>query len=87
MYPVRAVKTTIDIADPLLDQAKKLAAREGVTLKALVERGLTQVLAETRSRGTFSLRDASVDGQGLQPGVVDLSWDRLREIAYEGRGD
>jgi len=34
------MKTTIDIADPLLDEARKLAAREGTTLRALVERGL-----------------------------------------------
>jgi hypothetical protein len=38
------MSTTIDIADPpLLDAAKKAAAREGATLGTLVEMGLRQV--------------------------------------------
>ena len=81
------MKTTVDIADPLLEQAKKLAAREGTTLKVLIERGLGQVLAERKSRPPFRLRDASFGGAGLQPGVAGLTWDRIRELVYEGRGD
>ena len=81
------MKTTIDIADPILDRAKKLAACQGVTLKTLVEQGLTRVLAEQTSSAAFRLRDASVGGQGMQPGVAGLDWDRVRELAYEGRGD
>jgi hypothetical protein len=80
------MKTTIDIADPLLDQAKKVAAKERTTLKVLVERGLRKVLAERKASAAFRLRDASFSGEGLQPGVQGLSWDRLREFAYEGRG-
>lgn len=83
----RHMKTTIDIADPILDQAKKLAAREGTTLKVLVELGLGKILAERRLKPSFRLRDASFGGQGLQPGVAGLSWDRIRELSYEGRGD
>jgi Arc/MetJ family transcription regulator len=40
------MKTTIDIADPLFADAKRAAERRGTTLKALVEQGLRQVLAE-----------------------------------------
>ena len=80
------MKTTIDIADPILKEARKLAAREGVTVKALVELGLRRVIAEKKNAGTFRLRKASFRGGGLQPGVKDASWDRLRELGYEGRG-
>ena len=53
------MKTTIEISDPLLREARKLAAREGVTLRALVERGLRRVVAETKPDPAFKLRRAS----------------------------
>ena len=80
------MKTTIEISDPLLREARKLAEREGVTLRALVERGLRRVVAETRPAAPFKLRRASFKGRGLQPGLHDASWDKLRDLAYEGRG-
>lgn len=80
------MKTTIDIADPVFEQAKDLAARRGTTLKALVERGLRQVIAEQERAAPFVLRKASFRGSGLQAGVADADWPRLRDMAYEGRG-
>ena len=81
------MKTTIEIADALLTDARQVAAREGVTVRALVEQGLRRVLDERRRRATkFKLRKASFKGRGLQPGVAGSSFDRLRELAYEGRG-
>jgi hypothetical protein len=81
------MKTTIDIPDPLLGDARQLAAREGTTLRALIEQGLRRVLAEKKKRvGTFQLRDASFGGKGLRPELRDAGWDRLRDLAYEGRG-
>jgi hypothetical protein len=60
------MKTTIEISDLLLRQARKLAAREGVTLRALVERGLRRVVTETKPGAPFKLRRASFKGKGLQ---------------------
>lgn len=81
------MKTTIEIADALLNEAKKRAARERTTVRALVELGLRQVLAQKVSRyGDFRLRDATFKGEGLAPGVSGENWERIREIAYEGRG-
>lgn len=80
------MKTTIEIADPLLRQVRKLAAREGVTLRALVERGLRRVVAETKSNAPFKLRRASFKGRGLQAALHDTSWEKQRDLAYEGRG-
>jgi len=80
------VKTTIEISDSLLREARRLAEREGVTLRALVERGLHRVLAETKQGTPFKLRRASFKGKGLQAAVRDASWDKIRALAYEDRG-
>lgn len=80
------MKTTIEISDPLLRQARKLAVRQGITLRALVERGLRRVVAEERLRVGFKLRRATFRGSGLQSDLQGASWERLRELAYEGRG-
>jgi hypothetical protein len=81
------MKITIDIPDPLLDEVPKHAEREGPTVKALVELGLRRVLADKRSDGEFQLRAASFKGKGLRPELENTSWNRLRELAYESRGE
>ncbi len=80
------MKTTIEIPKSLMEEARKLASQEGTTVRALVETGLRRVLAERKKRGRFKLRNASFKGDGLQPGVADASWERITEMAYEGRG-
>jgi succinylarginine dihydrolase len=81
------MKTTIDIADGILSAAKRLAASEGTTLRALVEAGLRQVVAQHKERpAPFRLRRASVKGRGLRSDVQGRSWEQLREMAYEGHG-
>ena len=81
------MKTTIDIADGVLAAARKLAASEGTTLRALVEAGLRQAVAERAKRAApFRLRRASYRGRGLRPELKGRSWEQLRELAYEGRG-
>ncbi|MBI3205994.1 MAG: DUF2191 domain-containing protein [Myxococcales bacterium] len=82
------MKTTIDIADPILERAKRLAARRGTTLRVVVEEALREKLAaEAESEVAASgVETHSVGGRGLQSG---LSWDEvrtLRDLAYEGRG-
>jgi hypothetical protein len=81
------MKTTLDISDPLLNEARKVARREETTLRALVEQGLRRILGERKKpRPPFKLRDASVGGDGLQPEFRDGDWDRIRDAIYEGRG-
>jgi hypothetical protein len=81
------MKTTVEVSDALLEEAKRVAARESTTLRALVEAGLRLVLQQRRdSRRTFELRDARVAGRGLRPEFERAGWDRIRDAAYEGRG-
>lgn len=82
------MKTTIDIADPLLERAKAVAREQGVTLRELVETGLARVLAERAAAAAtpYRLRDASFrGGHGLQ---AEFAGDpaRVLDAAYEGRG-
>jgi hypothetical protein len=83
---VTHMKTTIEITDALLVEAKRVAAREGITVRMLVEQGLRQAIRERRQRGSFRLRKATFRGEGFQPGVAERGWEHVRELAYEGRG-
>jgi hypothetical protein len=48
---------------------------------------LRQVLAaQAGEREPFRLRPASFNGLGLRRELQEASWDRLRELAYEGHG-
>jgi hypothetical protein len=79
------MKTTIEIADPLLKEARELARREGTTLKALVEEGLKAVLGRRPPGKPFVMRDGSYGGSGLTPEFeAKGGWDKLREAAYPG---
>jgi Arc/MetJ family transcription regulator len=80
------MKTTIEIADALLEQAKKWAAKEDTTVKALVEEGLRRILGEREKGKKFRLRKATFKGKGLQPGVSEGSWEAIRELIYKERG-
>ena len=81
------MKTTIEISDAVLAEAKKVARRERTTVRALVEAALRRFLAERRGREKpFRLRRASFRGKGLQPGFEGGSWERIRDAIYEGRG-
>ena len=80
------MKTTVEIPDALLRQAKRPAAQERATLRALVEEGLRRITAERQRGRPFKLRRLSFRGQGLQPGMAGASWHEIRHAAYEGRG-
>jgi len=80
------MKTTVEISDALLEEARRAAAREGTTVRALIEDGLRRVLGDRRRKQTFRFRRATFKGRGLQPHVASGSWERLRDLIYEGRG-
>lgn len=74
------MKTTIEIADALLEEAKKVAAREKTTVRALVEDGLRRALAERRKKSAFKLKLVTAGGSGLAPNVPP---ELPRHLAYD----
>jgi hypothetical protein len=80
------MKTTIEIPDSLFKEAKRLAARDGTTVKTLIENGLRQVISQRKHPHVFKLRKATFKGRGIQPSASGLNWDQLRELVYEGQG-
>jgi hypothetical protein len=83
---VTHMKTTVEISDPLLERAKRLAAERGSTLRDLIETGLKRVLEEERSAKPFKLRDSRVGGNGLQDDFRSAGWEQIRDAAYGGGG-
>ncbi len=81
------MKTTIDIADPLLQEAKKVASREHTTLRSLIEEGLRTVIVKHKQPGKkFKLQKASFNGNGLQEEFRGEGWEKIRSEAYKGHG-
>lgn len=83
---VSHMKTTVVISDALLREAKRVAAREGTTVRSLIERGLRHAVGQRQRAPRFRLRKASFKGKGLSAEARRLDWEGLRELAYEGRG-
>lgn len=78
------MKTTIEIPDALLEDAKDVAAARGTTLKELVTTGLHAVVHDARNPTRVAYRRHTVAGNGLQPGVSAGNWETIRSLAYEG---
>jgi hypothetical protein len=79
------MKTTVELPDSLLRQAKRVALRERTTVKALIERGLRLVVAE-QGRAAFRLRRGSFRGDGLVSGRSLQDWAAIRDAIYAERG-
>ena len=82
----RRTKTTVELSDALLIEARELANRENTTLRALIEAGLRKELELRGTRNRFRLRDASVDGKGMAPEFLAGGWPAIRDEIYRGRG-
>ena len=57
-----------------------------MTLEALVELGLPQVITEKKKRPSkFKLRRVTFRGDGLRPELKGASWESMRELIYGDR--
>lgn len=93
------MKTTIEISDAVLNEVRKLSAREGVTLRALVEEGLRLALkarATTRTKKpppTFPVFDGEsgltdeYQRKGLTQAIYDSYEERMAKNLRGGSDD
>jgi hypothetical protein len=80
------MKTTVELSDSLLQQAKRVALRERTTVKALIEQGLRLVVADRKRGAKFTLRNAAFRGDGLVSGRSLQDWAAIRDLVYSERG-
>jgi hypothetical protein len=80
------MKTTVEITDSLLAAARRLAAKEGTTVRALIEEGLRRVVDTRERRGRLTLRRVPFTGEGLSPDLSSGDWAETRDRSYEDRG-
>jgi len=75
------MKTTIEIADDLLERARRQARREKKTLRDVVEEALRRQLA-SGAKKPFRLKRHGFKGKGLHPAVAEGRWDAIRDAVY-----
>ena len=79
---VTHMKTTIDIADALLEKAKRRAREERRTLRDLLEEALRRQLSQDLSKQPFRFKRYSFKGKWLHPGIQDGDWGQVRSLIY-----
>ena len=80
------MKTTIELPDTLIEQARRVAQREGATLRALVEEGLQRSLEARRQAARRQLDFPSYGGNGLTDEFQGAPWGRIRDEIYREHG-
>jgi hypothetical protein len=86
----RAVRTTVSLPEPLLENAKQCAAERGITLSLLVEDALIRLLAQNTASAAPPFRLRTVRGRLVNP---SLDLDRTSalmtmedEASFRGEG-
>ncbi len=80
------MKTTIELPDELLEQVRRVARREGGTLRGLVEEGLQRSLKARRRMARRHLDFPTYGGSGLMAEFHSAPWNRIRDEIYRGHG-
>jgi hypothetical protein len=74
------MRTTVDIPDRMYRQLKSRAAREGSSTRALILRGVKEVLRSERRKVGVSVSLPIV--RSKRPGTLSLDNARIYEIAF-----
>lgn len=77
---VTHMKTTIEIADPLLVRAKACARERRITLRSLIEESLAAAL--DRPQPTVQVSPVTFKGKGLAREFEGSPWDQIRDAIY-----
>ncbi|MDE0242816.1 MAG: type II toxin-antitoxin system VapB family antitoxin [bacterium] len=80
------MKTTFELPDALIEQARRVAQGEGATLRALVEEGLQRSLEARRRAARRQFDFPSYGGNGLTDEFRGAPWSRIRDEIYRGHG-
>jgi hypothetical protein len=80
------MKTTIELPDELVKQARLVAQQEGSTLRALVEEGLQRSLGARRASAHRQLDFPAYGTSGLTREFEGAAWSRLRDEIYRDHG-
>jgi len=76
------MKTTVDIAETVLKEAKLIAAREGTTLRSLVDEGLRRVIDDREKQKTgFRMRDVRYGTPGVVADIDINDWMTFKHLA------
>jgi hypothetical protein len=79
------MKTTVEIPDALLREARRYGRDHDLTFRQVLERSLRDLLGkENGSRKPFRLKRCSFRGDDV---VGEYSWPEIRADIYEGRGE
>jgi Arc/MetJ family transcription regulator len=78
------VKTTVELPDDLAQEAKRVAALSGTTLRSLVEAGLRAELVRRSEPVTWTPRsDLAYGSGGLTPAAHAMTWAQIREDSMQ----
>lgn len=80
------MKTTIELPDALIEQARRVAQEEGATLRALIEEGLQRSLQARRRKAPRQIDFPSFGGSGLTDEFQGAPWLRIRDEIYRDFG-
>lgn len=78
------MKTTIEISDPLFERSRRMAQREGTTLRALVEEGLRLALAARAAKPAAPFTLPAFGEGGRTEAFATAQWPQLRAAIYGG---